>query len=223
MIQKTFLILCVLAALLAGCSSAPATRFYMLNPSAEPAAGPSAGYSLSVGPVLIPAAVDRPQIVLQTGPNQVFIAEFDRWAAPLREAIPRVVVENLSLMLGAQDIAMFPQSGPADASYRITIDILRFESLPGKAAVVDARWTIRSTKDGRTGSGRAKITEAVRADGYPELVAAHSRALEQLSRRVAQTVREVDASKPQPMSAGPEEQAAAAAPAPMKNPRGENP
>jgi uncharacterized lipoprotein YmbA len=196
MTRKLFLILCVLAALSAGCSSTPATRFYMLSPSAQPVADQSAGYSLSVGPVLIPASVDRPQIVLQTGPNQVFIAEFDRWAAPLKEAIPRVVVENLSLMLGAQDIAIFPQSGPADASYRITIDILRFESLPGKAAIVDARWTVRSTKDGRTGSGRAKITEAVRADGYAELVAAHSRALEQLSSQMARTVREVDAGKP---------------------------
>ncbi len=196
MTRKSFFIFCVLAAFLAGCSSTPATRFYTLSPSAQPVVNQSAGYSLSVGPVLIPAAVDRPQIVLQTGPNQVFIAEFDRWAAPLKEAIPRVVVENLSLMLGAQDIAIFPRSGPADASYRITIDILRFESLPGKAAIVEARWTVRSTKDGRTGSGRAKITEAVRADGYPELVAAHSRALEQLSGQIARTVREVEKSKP---------------------------
>jgi uncharacterized lipoprotein YmbA len=196
MSRKLFFILCVLVALLAGCSSTPATRFYMLGPSAEPVAGLRAGYSLSVGPVLIPAVVDRPQIVLQTGPNQVFIAEFDRWAAPLKEAIPRVVAENLSLMLGAQDVAIFPRSGPVDASYRVTIDILRFESLPDKAAVIDARWTVRSTKDGKTESGRAKITEAVRADGYPELVAAYSRALEQLSSQVAKTVREVDGNKP---------------------------
>jgi hypothetical protein len=196
MTGKLPLVFCALAALLTGCASVQPTRFYTMSPATAPAATAPAVYSLSVGPVWVPAAVDRPQIVLQTGPNQVFIAEFDRWAEPLKEAIPRVVVENLSLMLGAQDIAIFPQSGSADASYRITIDILRFESLPGKAAIVDARWTVRSTKDEKTGSGRAKITETVRAEGYPELVAAHSRALEQLSGQIARTVRDMAGSKP---------------------------
>lgn len=196
MTQKSFFILCALAALLTGCASVPAARFYTLGPSTAPAAAQKAGYSLSVGPVFIPAAVDRPQIVLQTGPNQVFIAEFDRWAAPLKEDIPRVVVENLSLMLGTQDVSVFPQSGSADASYRITIDILRFESLPGKAAIVDARWTVSSKRDGRSESGRAKITETVLAEGYADLVAAHSRALEQLSGRMAQTIRDMDGRKP---------------------------
>ncbi|HRS83480.1 MAG TPA: PqiC family protein [Smithellaceae bacterium] len=194
--QKSVLIFCLLAGILTGCASVPATRFYTLSPSASPPAAQKAGYSLSVGPVWIPAAVDRPQIVLQTGPNQVLIAEYDRWAAPLKEAIPRVLVENLSLMLGVQDVSVFPQSGSSEASYRIMIDLLRFDSLPGKAAVVDARWTVRSTKDGKTGSGHTKITETVRADGYAELVAAHSRALEQLSSQMARTVREVDAGKP---------------------------
>lgn len=196
MTRKTFFILFALAALLAGCASAPATRFYMLTPSAGPAAGPKAGYSLSVGPVWIPAAVDRPQIVLQTGSNQVFISEFDRWAAPLKDAIPRVLAENLSRELGVQDVAIFPQSGSVDASCRITIDILRFDSLPGREAVVEARWTVRSAKDGGTESGRAKITEAVRADGYAELAAAHSRALEQLSGQVARTIRAMEGGKP---------------------------
>ncbi len=196
MTGKLPLVFCALAALLTGCASVQPTRFYTMSPATAPAATAPAVYSLSVGPVWVPAAVDRPQIVLQTGPNQVFIAEFDRWAEPLKEAIPRVVVENLSLMLGAQDIAIFPQSGAADASYRITIDILRFESLPCKAAIVDARWTVRSTKDEKTGSGRAKITETVRAEGYPELVAAHSRALEQLSGQIARTVRDMAGNKP---------------------------
>ncbi|HPL32701.1 MAG TPA: PqiC family protein [Smithellaceae bacterium] len=196
MTRKSCLILFALTALLAGCASAPATRFYTLNPSAGPAAGPQAGYSLSVGPVWIPAAVDRPQIVLQTGSNQVFISEFDRWAAPLKESIPRVLAENLSLKLGVRDVSVFPRSGQTDASCRITIDILRFDSLAGREAVVEARWTVRSTKDGKTESGRAKIAEAVRADGYAELAAAHSRALEQLSGRVAQTLRGMEGCKP---------------------------
>ena len=114
MTGKLPLIFCALAALLTGCASVQPTRFYTLSPATVPAATPPAVYSLSVGPVWVPAAVDRPQIVVQTGPNQVLIAEFDRWAAPLREDIPRIVAENLAAILGTQRVTVFPQSAAAD-------------------------------------------------------------------------------------------------------------
>lgn len=69
--------LCALTALAAGCGSTPASRFYTLNSPATPAATPS-NVSVSVGPVSIPGAVDRPQIVVSTGANQVGLDEFNR-------------------------------------------------------------------------------------------------------------------------------------------------
>ena len=53
-----------------------------------------------VGPVSVPAVVDRPQIVVTTGPNQVRLDEFNQWASPLQNNIARVVAENLVAMLG---------------------------------------------------------------------------------------------------------------------------
>jgi len=196
MTGKLPLIFCALAALLTGCASVQPTRFYTLSPATVPAATPPAVYSLSVGPVWVPAAVDRPQIVVQTGPNQVLIAEFDRWAAPLREDIPRIVAENLAAILGTQRVTVFPQSAAADASYRIALDILRFDALPGKGVVLDARWTVSGKKDGTSENDRAKFTEDVQGNGYAELVAAHSRALGQLSGRIARTIRDMDGRKP---------------------------
>jgi uncharacterized protein len=55
---------------------------------------------MTVGPVSVPAAVDRNQIVVTIGPNQVRLDEFNRWDAPLQSAIARVVVENLVAFLG---------------------------------------------------------------------------------------------------------------------------
>jgi uncharacterized lipoprotein YmbA len=124
------------------------------------------------------------------------IAEFDRWAAPLREDIPRVVAENLAAILGTQRVTVFPQSAAADASYRIALDILRFDALPGKGVVLDARWTVSAKKDGKSENDRARFTEAVQGDGYAELVAAHSRALGQLSGRIARTIGDMDGRKP---------------------------
>ena len=73
--------------MLVGCGTTPNPRFYALTGAPAPPAA-SSTMSVSVGPVTIPAAVDRPQIVLTTAPNRVRLEEFDRWAAPLQTTSP---------------------------------------------------------------------------------------------------------------------------------------
>ena len=52
----------------AGCATSPPSRFYTLSGTACPAPRPSArGPSVVVGPVAIPAVVDRPEIVVTIG------------------------------------------------------------------------------------------------------------------------------------------------------------
>ena len=167
----------------AGCAS-PRSNFYTLNSAAKPV-GTRAEYSVSVGPVSVPAAVDRPQIVVRLEPNRVAINEFHRWASPLQDAIARVVAENLAAMLGTPHVAVFSQPTGAGARYRVLVDVLRFESAPGEAATLDAVWTVRSTKDGTTRSGRTTVSEPVPDREYATLAAAHSRALGRLSADLA--------------------------------------
>ncbi|WAC09077.1 MAG: PqiC family protein [Thermodesulfobacteriota bacterium] len=184
----SLVIFCALAEVMMGCASTPSSQFYTLSSGAKPAAG-TASYSISVGPVTVPAVVDRPQIVLQTGANQVTFDEFNRWAAPLQSEIARVVAENLASALGTPSVTVFPQSSAADASYRVVIDTLRFESVPGEAATLDALWTVRARKENQSRAGRTTVRESVQASGYAALVAAHSRALVRLSEDIASVVR----------------------------------
>jgi len=171
----------------ASCAS-PRSYFYTLNPTAKPVTA-GADYSVAVGPVSVPAAVDRPQIVVRLAPNQVAIDEFHRWACPLPDAIARVVAENLAAMLGTPRVTVFSQPTAAGAGYRVMIDVLRFESAPGEAATLDAVWTVRSTKDGTTRSGRTAASEPVPDREYATLAAAHSRALGRLSADLAGAIR----------------------------------
>ena len=166
-----------------GCAS-PRSSFYTLNSTGKPATS-GADYSVSVGPVSVPAAVDRPQIVVRLEPNRVAIDEFHRWASPLQDAIARVVAENLAAMLGTPHVTVFSQPTGAGARYRVLVDVLRFESAPGEAATMDAVWTVRSTKDGTTRSGRTTVSEPVPDREYATLAAAHSRALGRLSADLA--------------------------------------
>jgi len=180
-------VLCAIVVAGAGCAS-PRSYFYTLSSAAKPVT-PGADYSVSVGPVSVPAAVDRPQIVVRLAPNQVGIDEFHRWASPLPDAIARVVAENLAAMLGTPHVTVFSQPTAAGARYRVLVDVLRFESAPGEAATLDAVWMVRSTKDGTTRSGRTTASEPVPDREYATLAAAHSRALDRLSTDLAGAIR----------------------------------
>lgn len=179
---------CAVVILATGCGSTPDARFYTLRASTAPAAT-SSQLSVAVGPVSVPDMVDRPQIVVTTGGNQVRLDEFNRWAGPLQSNISRVVADNLMALLGTSRVSVFPQASSADAEYRALIEVQSFESALGEAATVDAAWTVRRMKDGKTSTGRTVAREPVQGKDYDALAAAHSRAVARLSRDIADAVR----------------------------------
>jgi uncharacterized protein len=181
-------ILCAFASLAAGCGSTPPSRFYTLSAASTPATT-SSSLSVAVGPVSVPAAVDRPEIVVRTSANEVRLDEFNRWAAPLQEDLSRVIAENLVAMLGTPRVTQFPQTLSADADYRVAIEVQRFESAPGKSATLDAVWIVRRTKDGKAETGRSAVREIVQDAGYDALAGAHSRAAARLSQDIADAIR----------------------------------
>jgi len=182
----TIVAVLTLITFVAGCASPP-SRFYSLSAATEPTA-PSSNLSIAVGPVSVPAVVDRPQIVVNMGPNQVRLEEFNRWAAPLQNNIARVVADNLVLMLGTPRVILSEQLLSADVDYRAAIEVQSFQSAPGEAAMLDAVWNVRRAKDGKAETGRTTVRETVQEKSYDALAAAHSRALARLSRDIATAV-----------------------------------
>ena len=182
-----------LAVSLASCSSSP-SRFYTLSATAT-ASTAASKLSVAVGPVSIPAAVDRPQIVVSSSANQVSLDDFNRWASPLQDNIARVVADNLVALLGTSKVTLFPPGLNTEVDYRVTIEVRNFESAPGKSAALDAVWTVRRTKDGKTETGRTSVREPAK-EGFDELAAAHSRGVARLSQDIADAVRTLDRGAP---------------------------
>lgn len=180
---------CVL--LEASCSS-PRSHFYTLRATATPTTIAS-NLSIAVGPVSVPAVVDRPEIVVSTGPNEVWPDDFNRWASPLQDNLSGAVAENLVAILGTSRVSLFPQTSSSGADYRVAIEVRRFESTPGKTAILDASWIVRR-KDGNIQTGRTDVTEEVHGNNYDALAAAHSRAVTKLSQDIAQAVGALHAS-----------------------------
>lgn len=187
---RSLLQVALAAAAAAGCGSSPPTNYYTLasTATADGSGAASASVGVLVGPVTVPASVDRPELVLSTAPNRIEVEEFDRWAAPLGEAIARTVASDLAALLGSGEVAVAPFAN-FDPAYRVTIDVQRFESVPGESARLEAVWVVRRTSGGATRSGRTAASEAAAGPGFDALAAAHSRALGRLSRDVAAAIR----------------------------------
>jgi uncharacterized lipoprotein YmbA len=117
--------------------------------------------------------------------------EFNRWAAPLQNNIARVVADDLASMLGTTRVTLSSQTLGAGPDYRITIEVQSFESVPGKEALLDAVWTVLRTKDNVSETGRSTVRETVQGTGYDALAAAHSRAVDHMSRDIAAVVKKL--------------------------------
>ena len=177
----------LVAIALSGCGTSASPRLYTLSSSAAPDVAPALQTSVIVEPVVVPAAVDQPQMVLQTGPNQVEVEEFDRWDAPLSDNIAHAVAGDLSVLLATPNVATGALPGYI-AGYTVTINIQRFESLKDQAALVDAVWVVRNAA-GKTKSGRTIARETLQGSGFDALAGAHSRALTKLSEDIASAIR----------------------------------
>ena len=175
----------------ASCRS-PQSHFYTLSATATSTTIASS-LSIAVGPVSVPAVVNRPEIVVSRGPNEVWPDDFNRWASPLQDNLSRAVAENIVAILGTPRVSLFPQTLSSGADYRVAIEVRRFESTPGKTAFLDAFWIVRR-KDGNTQTGRTEVTEEVHGNNYDALAAAHSRAVTKLSQDIAQAVGALHAS-----------------------------
>jgi uncharacterized protein len=175
-------------ATLTGCGTSAQPKFYSLSTTATAGAAPSVPMAILVGPVSVPAAVDRPQFVVQKASNRVDIDEFNRWSAPLGESIARVVAGDLSVQLGTPNVATAPLAN-FNPDYQVTMNVQRFDTVQGQGAIVEVVWVARKTVGGETRTGRAVANETVQGQGYEALAAAHSRALAQVSAEIADAIR----------------------------------
>ncbi|WP_241303381.1 PqiC family protein [Burkholderia stabilis] len=175
---------------LAACSSPPA-RFYTLSPAdaATPVrtAPANPAFLIEVPSVGVPEQIAKNQLVVQKNAAQVDVLEQERWASMPADEIRRALSDDLAAQLGTIDVAnsAYPPGVPV---YRVSMNVQRFESWPGKRAAIDAVWSVRAVGSQAVMTCRTSVAEPV-ADGYDALVAGHRRALDVIAAQAAAGVR----------------------------------
>ncbi|MEO8122849.1 MAG: PqiC family protein [Burkholderiales bacterium] len=170
--------LATLSALFAGCGSEPTTHYYTLMP--PPAANEQAAVvtrlDWDVLPVGVPAQVDQPQWVVRTGNGSLAVLEQERWIAPLGDEIRGAVVERLTNWFGPPRAGAAANGAP---SWRIRIDVQRFDLIPNQQARLEVDWSVRSERVAV--SCRASVSHPVTGLDYIGLARAQQQAVAQLA------------------------------------------
>lgn len=202
---------------LAACAAAslgaqsPPTRYYVLE--AVPSKGVPAGGGPAAGVALVALAkhLDHRRIATLEGPNQLTLADFDQWAAPLDRHMTAVLSEDLGAQIPSERVLGLPVSVGVPLNYRVETQVARFERTPDGNVVLIANWSVFDG-DGRKelAFGRASytqpapVTAELGAGGilrlspqdYAVVVSAMGRALADLSAEIASAIRRLESARP---------------------------
>jgi uncharacterized lipoprotein YmbA len=185
-------LIAVMLAALAGCATTPPSRFYILSAVSAETAAPPAGQAtaIGVGPVELPRYLDRPQIAVRSGANELRYNETHRWAEALKDNLTDVLAENLARLVPTDRVTVFPWGRMTTIDFQVAADISRFDADASGNVVLSANWTIYREQSREVVAQKTTVfTEPVGGDDYTEIVAAQSRALAALSREIAAAIR----------------------------------
>jgi len=140
----------VIISLLSACTATPPTQFYVLEPQFDvPAVSTDTQVKkliIGIGPISIPALLERKQLVTRDADNNLQIAELQQWAAPLKDNIAEVLAQNLTALQPSQIIRAYPWSSYGSIDYQIIVQISRFDAKPEQSANLEANWAIMDQK-----------------------------------------------------------------------------
>lgn len=162
------------------------TRSYLLTEVTRPAQH-RPELALGVGPIELPAYLDRSEMVTRVPPNKLRISSRDRWGEPLGTNFARVFTADLSGAVGTDDVTRLPSLARPEVDYRVAVAVEQLERRSDGVAVLVARWAVRP------GSGGGPVRRGRAVHEVPIDGTTTGAAVEALSRAVAMFADEVAA------------------------------
>jgi len=186
---KPILTLLVVSGLLVGCASEPNVYYTLTaNEQAQASngqrvidAGATGLYTLS--PVAIPAPVDDVMLVVRRSDDQLMKLAHDRWTAPLGKQVDNALAVALTQVLGMPPLSRSQLAGKDTDVTRFSVDIQRFDLVPGQYVALAAVWQLRGAAATQTPATLTCYTELRQSvdPGVAPLVRAQQRNIAQLA------------------------------------------
>lgn len=164
----------------------PTTILHTLRPLAEKTDRPQPFTTgVEVLRVRVPNLLQRSQLVYPREAGGFVVSETHRWGNGLEADLQRVLVSNLSILLGSDAIVAAPASEAFKINYRLGVEVLACE---GSASVlrIEARWTLlRPLKQEILLQRKTELQEPIKGDTAEALVSAYERLMTSLGREIA--------------------------------------
>ncbi|HTY99336.1 MAG TPA: PqiC family protein, partial [Rhodocyclaceae bacterium] len=128
---------------LCGCAGSPPVRYFALDDGLPTTLGAEDGPRVAITQVNLPDLIDRPQLVMRVGGNQVKVSDQDRWGEPLRRQLPRLLARDVGIVLGSGRVVALPVDVERfDMDFRVSVDIQRLDVVSGRWVELDAIWRV---------------------------------------------------------------------------------
>jgi uncharacterized lipoprotein YmbA len=176
---------------LAGCfRDTQPDQFYMLKAVEVNPGGGSAGEGplIGLGPIRLPAYLDRPQIVTATSGQEYHLSESHRWAERLEDNIARVTAQNLSAFIPTDRIVMHPWPREPKPAVQVAINIQEMHVDPAGEVRMSALWNLKTAKD-QVSNFRFSCRLPASTVDYARMVEMEGVCVARLNREIAETIR----------------------------------
>lgn len=190
----TIAFLVVFVCSLPGCLSlrgSDAASFYLLSVPLAEDATPVRDHGkliIGIGPVDVPEYLNRSQIVIRRGPNELQLADFHKWAEPLKDGIARVLAKRVGDLLSVETV-FFPWRRTRSIDYQVMLQVVRLDTDEIGNAALQVRWGLWK-QDGREEvlARTATYHDEAQVSSYADRVAAMSRLLAMLGDEIAEVL-----------------------------------
>jgi len=182
-----------IAVVLSGClgNGSPEVSYYSLLTAqqlqvGQPPVASLPEVKLGVGSVTVPDSLKRSQIATRQQGNLYAFDEFHRWAGTLEKDLSYVLGENLEKMLELGEVGGFPWQPHFQPTYRVIVDVTRFDGDLKGEAVLSAHWVVADASGKAVlAGGKSEYRQPLAEETYAALITAESQLVAQLSHEIA--------------------------------------
>ena len=176
-----------LCLLLAGCASPPATHYWSLTTPVS-AVATTCSATIQIGPVIVPDAYDRPDVVVTYGKHEIAWSGTDQWEAPLPSVLASRLAVALHRELGTGQVYTWPSMLTGAPDYTVQVQIQQIRATLGGSVALHAIWAVKTVK-GSIRNNTALVEQAAGTAGYAGVVDAVGIDVDSLGAAVARDVR----------------------------------
>lgn len=175
-----------------GClGRSPAVEHFILGSGAVPDASLDSGGAVSIliGPVRLPAYLDRPQHARLRASGQVELDEFTRWLGGFEKNFLRGLELEVARQTGSARVSTHPAKAPFPFDVKVRLHIDDLVVVDGQTLRVRIRWAMVRTGS-ETPAELYAMDEsiALASDSNEAVVAAHDAVLADLAGRIVAAI-----------------------------------